>query len=274
MQFRKLIAKYRWSFLLMLSLLLLDASILILFPLFIGYAIDDALVKEFRGATYLGLLGLAALIIGAGRRFYDSRFYAKLYQRSAPKIADTEQETTVKSAHFGFLGEVIEFFENSLPEIINNSIALIGTLVIIATIDLKVFTGCLIILLIVSIVYGLSEKKTIRFNASFNQEVEKQVGFLGENNPIALRWHFSKLMKWNIKLSDLETINFSIIWLFMIIFLVGSILVSVWNGMTSQGLVFALVLYVFQFLETTASMPIYYQQWLRLKEIFERLSHI
>ncbi len=267
--------KHRWNFSLMLCLLLLDAGLIILFPLFIGVAVDDAIVGEYVGAIYLGLLGFLALVIGAGRRFYDSRFYAKLYLELAPKITDPEEDsTTLKSAHLGFLGEVIEFFENSLPELINNSIALIGTVIIIATIDSYVFAGSLIVLLIILIVYGLSEKNTLSFNASFNFETEKQVGLIERKNPIALRWHFQRLMKWNVKLSDLETINYSVIWLFMIAFLVGSILYSAINGIVSQGAILALILYIFQFIEQTSTLPIYYQEWLRLKEILGRLEKI
>ena len=37
------------------------------------------------------------------------------------------------------------------------------------------------------------------------------------------------------------------------------------------GTVFAIVMYVFQFLESVVSLPLYYQQWLRLREISGRL---
>ncbi|MEP1095864.1 MAG: ABC transporter six-transmembrane domain-containing protein [Cyclobacteriaceae bacterium] len=270
-----LIKKYRWNFLLMLFLVLVDAGLLVLFPLFIGYAIDDALVSEYRGTFLLGALGISTLLIGAGRRFYDSRFYAGVYEQLGVEVGRRpNQSASTKSAHLGFLGEVVEFFENSMPEIINNTIGLVGTLVIIATMDVRMFFGCLSVLVVVSIVYGLTEKKTIRFNASYNSELEKQVGALSGSNPVQLRWHLQKLMKWNVKLSDLETINFSVIWLFMMAFLVASIVSSVVSGMVSQGTLFALVLYLFQFIENVTIMPLYYQQWLRLKEIIDRMNRI
>ncbi len=275
MNLRHLIKTYQWNFLLMLLLVLVDAGLLVLFPLFIGYAIDDVLVNEYQGSFLLGALGMLTLIIGAGRRFYDSRFYARIYQQLGVEVASRLKESTsTKSAHLGFLGEVVEFFENSAPEIINNTIALIGTLAIIATMDLRIFFGCLIILLLVMLVYGFSEKRTVRYNASYNSELENQVTVLSENNPIQLRWHLRKLMKWNVKLSDLETVNFSIVWLFMMAFLVASIIISVGNGMISYGSIFALVLYLFQFIENITIMPLYYQQWLRLKEIVDRLRSV
>ena len=81
-------------------------------------------------------------------------------------------------------------------------------------------------------------------------------------------------MKWNIKLSDLETINFSIAWIFMMGFLVWSIIISVEGGNVQYGAVFALVMYIFQYIESVVSLPFFYQQWLRLGEISERLRGI
>lgn len=259
----------------MLALVLIDAGLLVLFPLFIGYAIDDALVKTYNGAVYLGLLGLATLLIGAFRRFYDSRFYARLYEKLGAQIGDREDlNSTTKSAHLRLLNEVVEFFENSLPQLVNSTIGLIGTLIIIATLNMKILAGCGIVLLIVVLVYGLSVKKTIRYNAGYNDELERQVDMLEGHQPVLLRNHLRKLMKWNIRLSDLETINFSVVWLFMMAFLVLSIVIAINDGITSYGAVFALVLYLFQFIETAIVMPLFYQQWLRLKEITGRLADI
>lgn len=267
-----LLKKYRWEALLIVLLTLMEAGLSVLFPLFIGYAIDDALAQEYRGAILLGTLGFVILLMGAGRRFYDSRFYAKLYQETGVKVASGEKaSTSTKSAHLGFLGEVIEFFENSLPEIVNSVIALAGTMIVIATMDIQVFVGCLICILVVIVVYGLSVKKTTTFNASYNEELEKQVEMVSGNNPVQLNWHLQKLMKWNIKLSDLETLNFSMIWLVMLAFLIGSIFLSV-DGSITHGLLFSMVLYLFQFMEQVTVMPLFYQQWLRLKGMIGRLN--
>ncbi|MCE7994741.1 MAG: hypothetical protein HEP71_22390 [Roseivirga sp.] len=275
MKISKLIRDHKRRFLLMLALVLIDAGLLVLFPLFIGFAIDDALVKTYEGAVYLGLLGLATLLIGAFRRFYDSRFYAKIYEKLGAQIGDREDiSPTTKSAHLRLLNEVVEFLENSLPQLVNSSLGLIGTLIIIGTLNLKILAGCMVILLIVLLVYGLSVKKTIRLNAGYNDELECQVDMISEHQPILLRNHLRKLMKWNIRLSDLETVNFSVVWLFMMAFLVLSIIMAINEGMASYGAVFALVLYLFQFIETAIVMPLFYQQWLRLKEITGRLTDI
>ena len=80
------------------------------------------------------------------------------------------------------------------------------------------------------------------------------------------------MMKWNIKFSDLEAKNFSLSWIALIGFLVLSIVIAVSDGMVQYGALFSLIMYVFQFMENVVNLPFFYQNWLRLKEINQRLS--
>ena len=80
-------------------------------------------------------------------------------------------------------------------------------------------------------------------------------------------------MRWNIRLSDLEAANFGIVWLFMVGLLVFSIN-SAADDNVDYGIIFAVVMYVFQFSESVTLLPFYYQQWLRLREISGRLTAI
>lgn len=269
---KKLMRQYRWQFSLTLLLVLLEAGLFLLFPLFIGQAIGDAMKAQYRGTYALGCLGMASLMMGAVRRFFDSRFYAKVYQRLGTAVGDeTDQSASTKTAHLGFLTEVVEFFENLMPQLINSTIGLVGTVIIIGAIDFNLFWACLGVLLLTFMVYVLSAKCTSKLNHGYNTELEQQVDMVSGHQPILLRYHLKRLMRWNIRLSDLETINFSITWLFMMIFLVSGIIYAAQTGIAQYATLFSLVLYLFQFIETAIQLPLFYQQWLRLKVIFGRL---
>ncbi len=256
-------------------LVLLEGGLAILFPLFIGYAINDALQGAYNGAMLLGTLGLLSLLIGSARRLLDSRFYAQVYRELGLEITNRPGLTPSRqTARLGMLGEMVEFFENSVPQIVNSIIALAGTLLIVATLNLKIFAGCLITLFIVFLVYALTKNKTVRFNIEYNNALERQVDILAKNEPSDLNNYLRDLMKWNIKLSDLETANFSIVWTMLMGLLVFSIIWTVESGTINYGAVFALVMYVFQYVESVVMLPFFYQQWLRLKEISTRLSEV
>ncbi|MEO1628941.1 MAG: ABC transporter six-transmembrane domain-containing protein [Bacteroidota bacterium] len=273
---KAVLKKYRLQFGFTLFLILLEAGIAILFPLFIGYAIDDALSGGHYGAVQLGLLGLAALLVGVGRRVFDSRFYAKVYQhigsKAISKIADNR--SSVKAARLGMIRELVEFLENSLPELVSNVIGLIGVIVIIAFLNLHIFYGSLIVTILIFLLYWMTSTKTIKLNKSSNDEFEKQVDVIAQNDEAALDLHLSEMMKWNIKLSDLEAGNFSISWVVLISFLVASILIAVSDGIVKYGALFSLIMYVFQYMENVVNLPLFYQNWLRLQEIKGRLEQV
>ncbi|MCG8326897.1 MAG: ABC transporter six-transmembrane domain-containing protein [Chitinophagales bacterium] len=275
MTFQSIFKRFRFRISFTFLLVLLEAGLAILFPLFIGYAIDDALKGAYNGAFLLGGLGVASLIVGSSRRLFDSRFYARIYRELGFDISTREGLTPSKqTARLSMLGEMVEFFENSIPQIVNSIIGLVGTLIIVASLNSKIFAGCLVILLFVFLVYALTKNKTIRFNTEYNNAVERQVDILSKNDAPSLKNYLRNLMKWNVKLSDLETINFSIVWMLMMGFLVISIIWAVDGGTVNYGAVFALIMYVFQYIESVITLPFFYQQWLRLKEISKRLSEV
>ena len=94
---------------------------------------------------------------------------------------------------------------------------------------------------------------------------------MGTGDPVRVGRHLRDLMRWNIRLSDLEAANFGIVWLFMMGLLVFSVSMAA-EATTEYGSVFAVVMYVFQFGDSVILLPYYYQQWLRLREISGRIA--
>lgn len=256
-------------------LVIIESIILLLFPLFIGFAINDFLKQEYAGIFYLGLLGFASLLIGAGRRFFDTRSYSSIYTIISSEFVDRERKkgssVSQTNARVGLLAELVEFLENSFPEIMINLIGLVGTLIILAFISKIIFISCLVVTILIIVVYALTTKRNIYLNKNYNDVLEKQVENISRKN-YKIEKHFTNLMRWNIKLSDLETINFSIIWFFMIALLLFSIKSSVVGGIVEYGTIFSIIMYVFGYIENSLTLPLYYQQLVRLKEISERLN--
>lgn len=267
--------KYKLRFGLTLVLIIAEAAISLLFPLFIGYAIEDAINNSKVGAIQLGALGLSAVIVGGGRRIFDSRFYSKMYQDIGANMFLNlkDKSASVKTARLGMLRELIEFLENYLPQLIHSVIGLVGVVFIIVTLNLKVFYGSLLVTLIIFIIYWISSKKTVFLNKSYNNEIEKQVDIISGDDDKELKTHLKEIMKWNIKLSDLEAINFSVSWIVLISFLVVSITISTEDGTMKYGALFSLIMYVFQYIESVVNLPFFYQNWLRLLEIKERIEN-
>jgi ABC-type multidrug transport system fused ATPase/permease subunit len=253
-----------------------EGVLILLFPLVIGWAVDDLLEERRAGIVQLGVLCVITLTIGGGRRFYDTRIYSGIYRIVSNELVHREKErrstTSTISARTNLFTEFIEFMEHALPGIINNVIGFAGTVVIIFFMNTQVFLACLAGTAAVAAIYALSEKKIFFINRKQNDEFERQVDVIVQNDPKEVDSHFRGIAKWYIKLSDLETRNFSLTWLVLSAVLLYSIVAAVGSEGATYGQTLSIIMYVFGFMESIEAFPEYYQEMIRLREITSRLG--
>ncbi len=254
-------------------LVLVEGAAWVLFPLLIGRAIDSVLADSARGLYELGALGAFAMGIAVVRRLVDSRAYASIYTTLGEEMVarDDDAGTSTKTARLGMLKEIVEFFENSVPELIVSVLGLVGTVAILSTLNTPIFVGSLIVTAATVLLYALTGRLTTRYNAGLNDEQERRVDIVHSGDPARVARHLRRTMRWNIRLSDLEAANYGINWLFMVGLLVYSV-ASAAEPTIQYGTIFAVVMYVFEFMESMMLLPFYYQNWLRLREITGRLA--
>jgi ABC-type siderophore export system fused ATPase/permease subunit len=267
----QLLKPFRLKLIFTLALVILESVGWILFPFLIGVAINDLINQNVRGLLLFALLGIVTLILMTARRLYDTRLYAKIYQDIA--IRSTNQNTilSTKTARLNMLREIIEFFEHSMPELINSIAILFGSLIFLAILSFKVFIASLGVAILIVFIYGYTSKKTLNYNHEFNNELENQVDIVKTNNGQKIKSHIHKLNKWTIKLSDIETLNFGLTWILVILLQIFAVINST-NNLLSYGAILSIVLYVFEFSETATQIPYAWQEYLRLKDIMARVK--
>ncbi|WP_085296963.1 ABC transporter six-transmembrane domain-containing protein [Cognaticolwellia mytili] len=268
--------RFKWQISLTLSLVIIEAVLGIFYPLLIGVAINDLLKNSHQGLYWLTVLGALSLIIGTVRRFYDTRIYANIYRKTASNMVDTEHKklrsVSTISARSHLMTEFVEFLENSIPEIVQSIIAIIGISIIIAMLNIQVFFACLALLLLIASIYLLTGNKNFNLNKSYNDELERQVQAIESKSNTKSKQHFNALMRWNIALSDLETTNYFIVWCGVIALFIYTPMTVIRDGVLTYGLVFSILMYVFGYIEKLTLMPLHIQQAIRLNEISQRLS--
>ena len=255
------------------SLVVIESVGWLLFPLVIGRAIDSAVLGSGRGIVELVVLSVVTVGVDVLRRVYDSRAYAKVYVKMSEELAARQSGvgTSAKTARLGMLGEVVEFFENSLPTLVSSVLGLVGTVAILSALSLPIFAGCMIVVGATVAVYGSTGRFTMRWNEAYNNEYERRVEVVESGSPARIARHVRRMMRWNVKLSDLEAANFGVLWVLMVGLLAYSVRATATDTVEYGGVV-AVVMYVFEFMESVVMLPLFYQQWLRLREIVGRLA--
>ncbi len=272
---KHLIFRFKWRISLTFVLVVLESILGTLFPLLIGLAINDLLEGIYDGILYVAGLGVLSLAVGSARRFYDTRIYASIYCRISPEMVEREHKkgssVSKIAARSSLLTEFVEFLENSMPEAIGAAVSLLGITIIIATLNLNVFYACIGLLFLILLIYAVSGKFNYRLNAHYNDQLEKQVETLESRNITIIKDYYTSLMKWNIKLSDLETINYLVSWIGVIALFIYAPITVIESGVVKYGFVFSILMYVFDYIDNVLTFPIYIQQLIRLKEISRRL---
>lgn len=268
--------RFRWRVAGTLTLVVLESVAFLLFPLALGWTIDGLIDDDYAGLIGLAALTTVALVIASARRFFDTRAYSSMYRTIATEMVEREQSAgspvSTISARSTLLVEFVEFMEESMPMIIGSAISIGGTIIILFATDVGVGAAALGLIVLVAIVYAATARRNTSLHRGYNDELERQVHSIETASTPAIIGHFRSLMRWRVQLSDLETLNYAVIFVGVIALLIYAPVELVSDG-AQYGAVFASMVYVLQFIEDVLTAPLHLQQLIRLSEIGDRLRN-
>ncbi|KZN55786.1 ABC transporter six-transmembrane domain-containing protein [Pseudoalteromonas luteoviolacea] len=256
------------------SMVILENVLLILLPLFIGYAIDGVLANDTTPLFWFATSLFCLVTVSVLRRFYDTRVYGGIRVRLAEKVAHNLKEADVssKSARLTMSRELVDFLENDLPALMTAAIQLVSIVIILATFHTYFALSVLLASCGMLMVYGCCHNTFKRLNGKLNDQTEQQVKVLSAKPFAALSAHLEKLKKHEIALSDTEALVYGFI--FALLFI--SVLCNLWLvkivPSPSTGEVFSILTYSLEFVDTAIMLPVTLQVLSRLSEITQRLN--
>lgn len=255
-------------------IVLVENVFMILLPLFIGYAIDGVLEQDMRPLALFALVLFMLVIVSVARRYYDTRVYGAIRVRLAHVVERSLRRASVsiKDARLTMSRELVDFLEDDLPSLITAIVQLMATVIILASFHIKLALIVLAAGLGMLLIYAFFHQTFTRLNGVMNDQFEQQVHVLDGQPFSAIRAHFERLKRCEIKLSDTEALVYGLI--FLVLF--SAVLANLWMVSTlnapSVGQVFAIVTYSLEFVETAVMLPITLQTLSRLAEISQRLN--
>jgi len=241
-----------------------------------GNAIDGLLNDSYGELQLLVIVVLCGLVIGILRRVYDTRAYGRIYQETASEIieAELQKDASVSqmTAHANFVSEFTSFFEHLLPAALIAGVMVLGSIIILSVISPLLGMSTLAVAIIVGVIFFTSRIHIQRLNAGLNDVMESQVEKLSTRNIKKIGAHFKSLVRWRVRLSDLEARNFGGAYFLALSLLIFAIYILIAVEGKSAGQAFAGLVYILQFIEAAVVLPFIYQSFLRTKEISERVS--
>lgn len=262
--------------LLLIYLYIFIAQLLFLFePYVLGKMIDGLLNKQYEWLIAFLLVEIFANVFMYKRMIYDTKVYTRIYNDLIIEYLekDYRSEPSTKIARTEMTNNIIHFLEDHVQYYIMSIISMIGTLFFILYKD--VLTGLIVFLCVVPISFIVSYfyRKIKQSTSVGNNQYEKKISMLNENNKLNIETYFKRRKKLIIISSNLQGKNWFSLNSTKTIFLVLAICTfTMHNSSITQGEAVAIYSYINQFLTSLMSIPIGVEMFARVRDIVKRIS--
>ncbi|MBW3542909.1 MAG: ABC transporter six-transmembrane domain-containing protein [Planctomycetes bacterium] len=273
---RSLFSTYRWRLLATYLLFNLENVLRLLQPLVLGLAIDGLLRQSYTGLAWFVAQHLAHLLISSFRQMYDTRAFAAIYSDLATELVVRQRRDAVDlsrvTARSALSRGFVEFFERHVPLVIRSAYSIGGALLLLAWYDWVLVAYCLVLLVPAMLLNAAYSRKTLALSRCLHDRYEGEVDVIGQGDPSQVRAHYDEVGRWRVRLSDAEAVNFSLMELFVLAALAGSLVHFCTTANPAAGEIFAVFRYVLMFIMGLDAVPKLVAQLSSLRDVGFRLA--
>lgn len=267
---------FKWRIGLTYSLTLMEDLLELSYPWATGLAINGVLEGDLYAAAPLILAWTLRSSIGLARRMYDTRLYTEVYNHIVEMTVLRQRRAGVPptrvAARSAMSREFVMFFEKDVAVLVTTLVGIFGSLAMLLWYDYIIGAIMALLFIPVVIVNNFYVRASYRLNRELNNQLEEEVKAIDSADPALVRSHFSAVRAWRIRLSDAEAVNWGVIEVLSIMLLVGVLARVTYLDDISAGEIFAMIVYVWQFMENLDNVPELLQQLARLQDIRRRIE--
>ena len=161
------------------SLVALENILLVVYPLFAGFAIDAIVKGQWLQASSYALIVLLFWLIGALRRAVDTRTFTHIYAALAVPVILTQRQQQERQstivARVTLAREFVDFFEKHIPILATSLISIVGAAVMLMVIEFWVGIACMGVLLLFGLLLPGFSRKNQLLHERLNDRLEHEV---------------------------------------------------------------------------------------------------
>ena len=258
------------------GLTLAENLCMLAYPTLTGRAVDDLLQRRYEGLAGLVAVWLLHLVLSFTRQRVDTRVFMGLYAAVAAHMVGTQQAQgqalSKVSARVEMVRDVVGFFEKEVPMVLHNLLAVVGSLAMLFVYDREAGLIAMAVLLPMGAVNAWYWRRALRLNRGIHNQIEREVRDIASASPFRVRRHFLLLRRWRIRLSDAESWTWAVTELALMAALVWILVDFTQSPAFSAGAVYAVLAYVYDYLEGLNQVPTVVNSLARLRDVRRRLA--
>lgn len=270
---REILKENKLQIILIYSLLIIQYGLFSMMPYLLGKAIDGLLSKDNFGLFTLLIAEIIALFLGFFLKRYDTKVFMKIFCDKAIKAIQILRDKNIIpakiTARYQLVGYYSDFFEYSLPQIINSFIGAGTALTMLYLTDHKIGMIATILFFFMVLVNKIYSYKTQKVDLKIQNDKENINHTLMEN--LEYQPHLINLSSNYIKKSNLDASNFFFNDSLSIIMHVSIMLLLVYTNPT-VGAITSTLLYVDKLYGVTYNI-FYFFMFMRGIENTNKLLH-
>ncbi|MEM7097743.1 MAG: ABC transporter six-transmembrane domain-containing protein [Pseudomonadota bacterium] len=255
-------------------LVFVENVLLALIPLFIGKAIDGLLAGHYESVIAVAVIFTGLTLVSVGRRIYDTRAYGtmRVFVGEQLVVANDDLEVSQLNARLLMSREFVDFLEAYVPDFMVSVVQLIVALAILMSYGFLLGVSASVAAVAILLTYALFHRRIFKLNARLNEQTEKQVRILDRRQLSGITRHLTALRKHEVSLSDTDAFLYGTIFLLMGAFVLANLVLAAQIDGVTAGVIFIVVSYSWEFVESGFALPEVLQQWTRLSEISGRIN--
>ncbi len=246
------------------------------YPTLTGRAVDQLLQRRYEGLAWLVGVWLLHLVLSFTRQRVDTRVFMGLYAAVAAHMVGAQQAggqaLSTVSARVDMVRDVVGFFEKDVPMVLHNLLAVVGSLTMLFVYDREAGFIAMAVLLPMVLVNTWYWRRAVRLNQGIHNQTEREVQDIASASPFRVRRHFLLLRRWRIRLSDAESWTWAVTELALMAALVWILVDFTQSPAFTAGAVYAVLAYVYDYLEGLNQVPTVVNSLARLKDVRRRLA--
>ena len=258
------------------SLVGLDNLLLLVYPVFGGWAINAVMEGNVWQAMLYGVVVLLMWIIGAARRIADTRTFTKIYTEIAVPVVLEQRKQEVPhsaiTARVTLSREFVSFFEEHLPIAATSLVSIFGACMMLLILEFRV--GVLAVAILALFLWLLPRFAAISENLYFrlNNRLERDNHLIRDGNERQLYRHYGWVAKLRVLISNREALGYLSIGMAMSVLFGFAFIHMTLKGYGSAGHIYSVSTYLWMFAMSLDDVPRLVEQYSNLKDIGQRVE--
>lgn len=258
------------------SLVGLDNLLLLVYPVFGGWAINAVMEGNVWQAMLYGVVVLLMWIIGAARRAADTRTFTQIYTEIAVPVVLEQRKREVPhsaiTARVALSREFVSFFEEHLPIAATSLVSIFGACMMLLI--LEFWVGVLAVAILALFLWLLPHFAAISENLYFrlNNRLERDNHLIRDGNERQLYRHYGWVAKLRVLVSNREALGYLSIGIAMSVLFGFAFIHMTLKGYGSAGHIYSVSTYLWMFAMSLDDVPRLVEQYSNLKDIGQRVE--